>query len=58
MNAQQIIEAIRETTTDARNILAALEDGAALAALGVTDDDQEAVEEAHDETKDLIAKND
>lgn len=54
MNAQQIIEAIRETTTDLSDIKAALEDGTALAAIGVTDDDQEAVEEAHAQIKELI----
>lgn len=32
---------------DCKRIIAGLEDGEALAALGVSDDDQEAVEEAH-----------
>lgn len=36
---------------DRCRIRAVLEDGAALAALGITDDDQEAVEEAHDLVK-------
>ena len=48
MNATQIIEAIRETTTARIDILRALEDGNALKQLSVTDADQEAVEEAHD----------
>lgn len=47
MNAQQIISAIiEEGATDSQSILDALCDGAALASIGVTDDDQEAVEEA------------
>lgn len=33
---------------DCKRIIAGLEDGEALAALGITDDDQEAVEEAHE----------
>jgi len=32
---------------DCKRVIAGLEDGEALAALGITDDDQEAVEEAH-----------
>lgn len=56
MNAQEIIDTIRETTTDLRDILAALEDGAALAAIGVTNSDQEEVEEAHAEIKETIKK--
>lgn len=47
MNAAQIIEAIKETTADKKGIIDALNDGEALAAIGVTDADQEAVEEAH-----------
>ena len=47
MNAQQILDAIREFNTDKQAMLDALCDGAALEAIGVTDDDQEAVEEAY-----------
>lgn len=46
--AQDIIDLIREAgAEDDQAIRYALEDGAALLALGVTDEDQEAVEEAH-----------
>lgn len=49
MNAQQIIDAItQEVGADLSVIKNALEDGAALAAIGVTNDDQDAVEDAHD----------
>lgn len=48
MNAQQIISAIIEDgATDSQSILDVLCDGAALESLGLTDDDQEAVEEAY-----------
>jgi len=49
MTAIEIIEAIKADVQgiDAQGIKTALEDGAALAALGITDDDTEAVEEAH-----------
>lgn len=50
MNALDIIATIRADVagiTDAQ-VMATLEDGAALAELGITDADQEAVEEAHD----------
>lgn len=50
MNAQEILSAIRETATDKQSILEALCDGAALAAIGVTDEDQDEVEEAYDIT--------
>lgn len=47
MNAQEIIAAIiEEGATDSQSILDALCDGAALAAIGITDDDKDAVEEA------------
>ena len=47
--ASEVLDLIRADSPDATpaQIRAALEDGAALAALGITDDDQEAVEEAH-----------
>ena len=49
MNAQQIIDLIRNAgAEDNQSILYTLEDGAALLALGITDADQEAVEEAHE----------
>lgn len=48
MNATEILQAIREVTADKQAILDALCDGEALAAIGVTDADQEAVEEAYD----------
>lgn len=49
MNALDIIKAIsQQADGDLTSIRAALEDGAALAAMGVTDDDKEAVESAHD----------
>ena len=54
MNAQAIIDTIRETRPDMQGILDALEDGAALAAIGVTDADQEEVEEAHAEIKEAM----
>lgn len=54
MKTFEIIETIRETTTDLTGILDALEDGEALAAIGVTDADRMAVEEAHAEIKELI----
>ena len=47
--AQEVIAIIRDAgAEDDIAILKALEDGAALAALGITDADQPAVEEAHD----------
>lgn len=54
MNTVQIIKAIKSELGENASkeaILAALEDGAALAALGVTDADQEAVEDAYDMIK-------
>lgn len=54
MNAIQIIEAIKTELAENASkeaILAVLEDGAALATLGVTDADQEAVEDAYDMIK-------
>lgn len=48
-NAEQIIEMIREAgAEDDRALLTAMEDGEALVELGITDDDQESLEEAHD----------
>jgi len=56
MKALDIIEAIRaQGITDTRAILDALEDGEALAAIGVTDGDQEAVEEAYDHLRNNAA---
>ena len=50
--AQDIIEIIREAGADTdQAVIDTLEDGAALAELGITDADQEAVEEAHDMLK-------
>lgn len=47
--AQDIIDLIKEAgAEDAQAIRATLEDGAAMLALGITDEDQEAVELAHD----------
>lgn len=47
--AAEIIEMIRSEGADTdRDVIYVLEDGAALLALGITDDDQESVEEAHD----------
>lgn len=48
MTAADIIKAIRVTTSNKQYILDALCDGEALAAIGVTDADQDAVEEAYD----------
>ena len=45
------LDASALTAEDRRRIRAVLEDGAALAALGITDGDQEAVEEAYDLVK-------
>jgi len=47
MNAQQVIAIIKEETDDLQSIIYALEDGEYLVSIGVTDADQEAVEEAH-----------
>lgn len=48
-SAQEIIDIIKDAgAEDDQAIIYALEDGSALAALGITDDDQEGVEEAHD----------
>lgn len=58
MDAQQIIEKIKEEAGDLRAIKAALEDGSALAALGITDADQEAVEDARFIVKNEIANRD
>lgn len=50
--AQEIIDTIREAgAEDDQAIIYALEDGVALEALGITDADQEGVEEAHDMLK-------
>jgi len=47
--AQDIIDLIKEAGAEnAKEIRETLEDGAALASLGITDEDQEAVEVAHD----------
>lgn len=47
--AQDIIDLAKGAgAEDDKAILDALEDGAALTAMGITDADQEAVEEAHD----------
>lgn len=54
MTSQEIIAAISETHTNLTDILNALEDGEALASLGVTDADQEAVEEAHEDIKERL----
>ena len=51
MTAKEIIDAIREVTADKQAILDALCDGEALAAIGVTDADQEAVADAYDAIK-------
>lgn len=57
MNAQEIISAIIEDgATDSQSILDALCDGAALAALGITDEDQDAVEQAFSEVKQRIVE--
>lgn len=49
MTALDVLKTIRLDHPDLTpaEILAVLEDGAALAALGFTDEDQEAIEEAH-----------
>ena len=47
--AQDIIDLIKEAgAEDVQAIRATLEDGAALLSLGITDEDQEAVEVAHE----------
>ena len=51
MNANQILNAIKQelgSYEDTKSIIHALEDGAYLASIGVSDDDQEAVEEAYE----------
>lgn len=50
MNAQTILDMIKEELATEYSVIAALqylEDGAALAESGITDDDQETVEELH-----------
>jgi hypothetical protein len=48
MNAKEIISQLKdEMEFDLHAVAYALEDGAALEAIGLSDDDQEAVEEAH-----------
>ena len=55
MKSTHIIDLIKEAgAEDARAIRDTLEDGAALSAIGVTDSDQEAVEEAHAEISALL----
>lgn len=58
MTAQEIIDLLKDEIQDAesreewqKRALEALEDGQALLALGIGDDDQEAVEEAYDNIK-------
>lgn len=46
---QEIYAILADMSTDEKAILAALEDGQALLALGITDEDQVAVELLHDE---------
>jgi hypothetical protein len=47
--AQEIIDLIKESGAEnTQEIRDTLEDGAALLALGITDEDQESVEVAHD----------
>lgn len=46
-NANQILDIIIAETQDLHDIKNALENGATLAALGITDEDQDAVEEAY-----------
>lgn len=55
MNAKEIIDTIAAETSDLKSILEVLEDGQALAAMNITDDDQDAVEEAHAEILERIA---
>ena len=48
MTAIELRNLLQESgATDTRSLIQALEDGATLAALGVTDADQDAVEELH-----------
>lgn len=54
--AQEIIEELREQGFDDQQILYALEDGATLADLGYTDDDQEAIEDAHEIIRQQLLK--
>lgn len=58
MDAKQIIEKIQAETggDDNQAVLSALEDGQALAVLGITDADLDAVEEAHSFFKQKIKK--
>ena len=51
MNKNEIIEIVLSESGSIKGAIDALEDGEALAALGLTDNDQEAVEEAHAELK-------
>lgn len=56
--ANDLIETIAGNMTEVnkplKTILATLEDGEALVYLGVTDEDQEAVEDAHDVIKTML----
>lgn len=54
--AQEIIDDLRNEGFDDQQILYALEDGAALADLGYTDDDQEAIEEAYEIIRQQLLK--
>jgi hypothetical protein len=50
MTAQELKDRLAEAgATDAQTVRHVLEDGAALASLGVTDEDQDAVEALHGE---------
>lgn len=60
MQVIEVIQTIRDSAFEEltlRQILAVLEDGEALTNLGFTDDDQEAIEEAHDSIIEYLNKN-
>lgn len=54
-NANTIINSMLEDGFSLSQIKDALEDGAALAALGLTDDDQELIEEAHEHIRRVMS---
>ena len=48
LTREEIISTVKESAEDWQGVVYALEDGAYLKSIGVTDDDQSAVEDAHD----------
>ena len=54
-NATEILKILRSAgVIENKEVIDVLEDGAALTALGITDEDQEAIEELHADIKHVI----